>query len=202
MKVFFKKIIKWLMAKYSTAVISKKQKRNLFLRENKVSDFQRWRNNRELYEDWNERTAILGDYIKPNASIIEFGAGKMFLKKYLSNYKKYIPSDIVNRYEETIICDLNTKINFDLSEFDTAVFSGVLEYVYNVDDVFQQLGGSINQVVLSYSCSDVVKLSRDKNGWLSDCTKLELEKIFEKNNYEINNYKEWRKQSIYNLIKK
>ena len=177
------------------------QKINKQLRENKESDLVRWSQNEELYSDWDERTLLLGAFINPNAMIIEFGAGNMILKTNLKNYKSYTPSDIIQRFEETLVCDLNETINLNLSKYDTAVFSGVLEYVYDIDNVFKQLSTSINQVVLSYSCADIVKLSRDKNGWLSDYSKTELEKIFIKYNYKIENHIEWRNQSLYNLIK-
>lgn len=181
--------------------MTESQKINKQLRENKESDLVRWSQNEELYSDWDERTLLLGAFINPNAMIIEFGAGNMILKTNLKNYKSYTPSDIIQRFEETLVCDLNETINLNLSKYDTAVFSGVLEYVYDIDNVFKQLSTSINQVVLSYSCADIVKLSRDKNGWLSDYSKTELEKIFIKYNYKIENHIEWRNQSLYNLIK-
>ena len=54
---------------------------------------------------------------------------------------------------------------------------------------------------MSYCCSDLISLSRDKNGWLSDYTKNELEEIFSKYGYEIIDYLEWRNQSLFNLKK-
>tara|TARA_R110002096_G_C14653248_1_gene726621 strand:- start:159 stop:785 length:627 start_codon:yes stop_codon:yes gene_type:complete len=171
------------------------------LRKGKKSDVSRWSNNNQLFQDWNERTALLGDFIKPNARIIEFGAGNMFLKEYLKNYKNYTPSDIVKRFDETVVCDLNKPLIIDLSKFDTIVFSGVLEYVYDIESLFYQLKyNRIHQVVMSYCCSDIVTLSRDKNGWLSDYTKKELETIFKKYNYKIEDYTEWKKQSLFNLV--
>jgi len=169
------------------------------LRLEKKSDIERWSLNEELYEDWDERTKILGDYIYPKAAILEFGAGNMVLKNYLKNYSKYTPSDILKRYEETVVCDLNEPISVDLSEYDTIVFSGVLEYVYDIENVFRQIKSHTQQIVLSYCCSDIVKLTREKNGWLSDYTRSELEQIFKMYDFEIENYTEWRQQSIYNL---
>ncbi|MEL0455971.1 hypothetical protein WJN01_07015 [Flavobacteriaceae bacterium SZ-1-7] len=183
-------------------LIEKREKAHKQLIKTKTSDHNRWKNNNELHESWNERTAILGDFIRPHCDILEFGAGNMFLKNYLKNYKSYTPSDIIKRFNDTLVCDLNKPISFDLSIFDVVVFSGVLEYVYNIDSVFNQLSGNnIKQVVISYCCSDIINLSRDKNGWLSDYSKSELEAIFRKYDYEIQDYCEWKKQSIYNLTK-
>lgn len=202
MRMFLKKILSNMFKSNQIDLkMTESQKINKELRENKESDLVRWSQNEELYSDWDERTLLLGAFINPNAMIIEFGAGNMILKTNLKNYKSYTPSDIIQRFEETLVCDLNETINLNLSKYDTAVFSGVLEYVYDIDNVFKQLSTSINQVVLSYSCADIVKLSRDKNGWLSDYSKTELEKIFIKYNYKIENHIEWRMQSLYNLIK-
>ncbi|MDP5200678.1 hypothetical protein [Flavobacterium sp. DG2-3] len=181
--------------------LHERQIENSKLRAEKKTDFKRWQNNEQLFSDWDERTIILGSYILPNANIIEFGAGNMILKNHIQNYKSYIPTDIVPRFEETIVCDLNQEIISEVKKCDTAVFSGVLEYVYDINRVFDELGPTIKQVVLSYCCSDIVKLSRDKNGWLSDYTKQELEEIFSKHSFKIENYSEWRQQSIFNLIR-
>lgn len=197
-----KKIIKLLLGrKKENARIENHEKANSILRSQKKSDIERWEDKTELFTDWNERTAILGSFILPNSDIIEFGAGNMFLKTFLSNYKSYTPSDIIKRSDETIFCDLNTEINIDFSKYQVAVFSGVLEYVYDINRVFEIISKDINQVVISYCCTDLVKLSREKNGWLSDYTKRELEEIFTRHGFKIANYTEWRKQSLFNLIR-
>lgn len=180
----------------------KKQTKNtLGLRKAKTSDFGRWKRSEELFLDWNQRTSILASMIKQGANIIEFGAGNMALKINLPSDCKYTPSDIYKRSEEMLECDLNDKIQFNLDLYDTAVFSGVLEYVYDVDKVFCQLNHSINNIILSYACSDISNANRLKSGWLSDYSKNELEDIFTKYNYQIVEYKEWRNQSIFNLRK-
>ena len=176
-----------------------KIKDNFELRLHGKSDVKRWKHDNELFQDWDERTLILGSFIPLENNVIEFGAGNMVLKTL--NFKSYTPTDIVKRNQEMLVCDLNEPIALDLSCYDTGVFSGVLEYVYNIDTVFNKISQDINQIVLSYCCSDIITLSRDKNGWLSDFTKGELEEIFEKYNYKIVDYSEWRNQSIYNLKK-
>lgn len=202
MIVLFSKIIHLIKSLVTDSKIKDRQDNNTYLRANRLSDVNRWSKNEELFQDWDERTKLLGDFIYPKARIIEFGAGNMILKKYLKNYNRYTATDVVRRYDETIVLDLNEPINFDFSNYDTAVCSGVLEYVYDIEPLFAELSTSVNQIVLSYACSDIVELSRDKNGWLSDYSKCELEKIFEKYNYRIENYMEWRKQCLFNLLKR
>ena len=203
MKNILKKIKQAIFGKYHAIKnkrrVSKIQKANKVLKEQKTTDYERWRKNSELHDNWNERTQLLGDYISSDSRIIEFGSGNMFLKDYL-NARFYTPTDIVKRFDETIVCDLNKPIELDLQNYDTAVFSGVLEYVHDIDNVFAQLEKKkVSQVLLSYCCSDIVKLSREKNGWLSDLTKPEIENIFNAHNYDIKDYKEWNNQSIFAL---
>jgi hypothetical protein len=179
----------------------KQAKDTLKLRKAKISDYERWKQTEELFVDWNQRTAILASMITRGANIIEFGAGNLALKNHLPPDCSYTPSDIYKRSEGMLECDLNSRIEFELKAYDTAVFSGVFEYVYDMDKVFRQLSDSINNVVLSYACSDISNANRLKSGWLSDYSKKELENIFKKYSYQIVEYKEWRNQSIFNLRK-
>lgn len=179
--------------------VAKMKRLNKRIVKNKETDYNRWKQNEELQVNWNERTAILADYIDPNSNIIEFGAGNMYLKDYLKP-SSYTPTDIVKRFDETIVCNLNETIKIDLSNYQSAVFSGVLEYVHDIDKIFNQLNEfAVKQIVLSYCCSDINTASRELNGWFSDLSKKEIESIFKKYDYTILDYKEWNEQSIYNL---
>jgi len=181
--------------------IAKQVKSTRQLRREKQTDYVRWNKPDQLFEDWNERTSILASMVGSGSIVIEFGAGNMALKSLLPQGCSYTPSDIVKRNLDFLNCDLNEEIPFDLTTYDTAVFSGVLEYVYDIDSVFKQFPGNMKNIVLSYSCKDISNAHRLENGWLSDYSKKELEDIFEKNNYQIIEYKEWRNQSIFSLRK-
>jgi hypothetical protein len=178
------------------------QKNTIKLKKEKQSDINRWKNSNELFEDWDQRTSILGNYIAPGSKVIEFGSGNMSLKKMLPKNCTYTPSDIVKRTEETIVCDLNEPISFDLSFYNTAVFSGVFEYVYDIDTVFKQLEKHIPHIILSYACSDICAHNRLINGWLSEFTEKQLLDIFAKYSYDVIDKQEWRQQTIFNLNKK
>lgn len=181
--------------------VSRQSKATRQLRKDKKTDYSRWKKKEQLFEDWNERTELLASMVKPQAVVIEFGAGNMALKNYLPSGCQYTPSDIVERNSDFIKCDLNETIPFNISIYDTAVFSGVLEYVYDIDSVFKQFPLELEQVLLSYSCKDISSANRLENGWLSDYSRKELETIFAKYNYKVLNYSEWRRQSIFNLKK-
>lgn len=205
MKYILKKIQNIFFSKLREVKEKRKYKKQakdtIDLRKAKKTDHKRWKQAEELYIDWDERTAILASMIPRGANIIEFGAGNMALKKQLPPNCTYTPSDLYNRGEGMLECDLNSQIEFSLAPYDTAVFSGVFEYVYDVDKVFQQLSDYIENVVLSYACIDISNADRLKSGWLSDYSREELETIFKKYSYEIVEYKEWRNQSIFSLRK-
>ncbi|GAB2778717.1 hypothetical protein [Salinimicrobium soli] len=201
-----KKLIRFLSNKIRAAKHRRKISRQVRitrkLKAGKKTDYERWQAEEHLFQDWNERTCIMGNMVEPDSKVIEFGAGNMVLRDLLPEGCEYTPSDLIQRNPSVLKCDLNKKIPFDLAGFDTAVFSGVLEYVYDIAFVFAQLNPKIKKVVLSYSCTDISKANRLENGWLSDYTKGELMEIFDSNSYKIVEYREWRNQSIFKLLKR
>lgn len=73
----------------------------------KQSNYNRWKNMESLASDWDERTIIIATLIPPGSDVLEFGAGRLVLRDHLPKNCTYQPSDIVDRGENTIICDLN-----------------------------------------------------------------------------------------------
>jgi hypothetical protein len=172
------------------------------LRQEKKSDYSRWANQDELQKNWDERTLLISKLVSDDSKVIEFGSGNGVLRKYLPSGCTYQGSDLVKRFPDLIVCDLNEGINFSLREFDTAIFSGVLEYVYDLDRIFSQLKEEIGTVIMSYCCKDLSTVNRLKMGWLSDFERKDLENTFFKNGFKIIEYMEWKGQSIYKLKRK
>ena len=141
----------------------------------------------------------MASMVSPNSSVIEFGAGNMKLRDKIPHDCSYQASDIIARFPGVIECDINKKITIDLKQYDTAVFSGVLEYVYNIENVISQISPYVENIILSYACRDISNAPRLERGWLSDYSREELEEIFTSYNYEVLQYREWRNQSIFSL---
>lgn len=198
-----KKIIKILTfrinRRYESFLLRRRATKTKELKEKKRSDIGRWKKTSELNEDWDERSIILAEMVNNGAKVIEFGAGKMRLKDYLPANCKYTPSDIHLRDSSVIYCDLNDKEMIDLENYDTAIFSGVLEYVYDLDGLFEKLAKSIKYINMTYACTDISGANRLKQGWLSDYTNSDLREIFKRNGFLEVEYLEWRKQSIFKL---
>jgi hypothetical protein len=105
------------------------------------ADYQRWSSPDGLEAWWEERTQAIAELIPPESRVIEFGAGRRQLEKYLAPTSTYIPSDLVDRGPGTLICDLNDRPLPDLSRLkpSVAVFGGVLEYVKDVESLVSWL---------------------------------------------------------------
>lgn len=189
---------KWLRKWFKKP--NKESRRVLELRDKKQSDTERWIKGDVMHGNWQDRTLLLSNYIKDNSSVVEFGAGNAVLQEVLNNSIEYQAVDIVKRKENYLVCDLNVHpLSIDLAQYDTAVFSGVLEYVYDLDLLFLELSKSIKYIPLSYACSNICKQDRLLNGWLSDYTSNQLEAIFDKYSYKVLKRELWRDQSIYFL---
>jgi hypothetical protein len=155
-----------------------------------------------FHEGWEERSHLLANYVEKDKSVVEFGAGTGILKEYFDSSIHYQPVDIIKRTPEFLVCDLNVKpFAINLERYDVAIFSGVLEYIYDINYIFEVMSDHISMILVSYACIDVCKQNRLSNGWLSDYSQAEIEFIFEKNNYFIENKFLWRDQNLYVLKK-
>jgi len=103
-----------------------------------ISDRNRWRDLDNHDIAWDKRTRNIAALIAPDSNVIEFGAGRRQLPRWLPPRCGYIASDIVARGEQTLVCDLNKRPLPSLphqTSVQVAVFSGVLEYVADLPGV-------------------------------------------------------------------
>jgi hypothetical protein len=121
--------------------------------------------------------------------VIEFGAGNQRLKSMLDASCVYFASDLVDRGNTALVCDLNKRPLPDFSHLSAqvAVFSGVLEYIHDVKDIAQWLAPRVELCVCSYSCleppqNDLLHIktatSRASNGWVNGYTEAQIVEIF------------------------
>ncbi|MFC2004923.1 methyltransferase domain-containing protein [Chloroflexota bacterium] len=149
------------------------------------TDYRRWTNINNLNGTWEYREPILATMINPNSTVLEFGAGLIRLPEYLPENCTYIPSDIVKRRPEVLICDLNNPNIPFLPKVDVAVFSGVLEYIENVPRIINHLSNKCNAMVISYVVTQNSKkklkelLLRRSMGWVNDYTEEEIIALFQ-----------------------
>jgi hypothetical protein len=171
-----------------------------------ASDYRRWSNATSLSVlDWESRTAQMAKLIPPGTTVLEFGAGRMILKNHLAEGCKYIPSDLVDRGSGTIVCDLNAR---DLPVFpphDVVFFSGVLEFVYDLNRLAAHISQDCNIIVASYSCvaeeQAANKRARRAAGWVNDYTSGEFERLFARSGFRCDHVECWNTQKIYRFVR-
>jgi hypothetical protein len=135
--------------------------RNLVHRLLGLSDRKRWANLENYEPWWDARTIKLAALVPPGSRVIEFGAGRRQLEKYLDPTCTYIPSDLEDRGPGTFVCNLNHRPLPDLAPLgvNAAVFGGVLEYIHDVESLTAWLALHVSLCVVSYAC-----VSKDE-GW-------------------------------------
>ena len=167
-----------------------------------ASDHHRWSDETELLVAWDSRTQKIAALVEPGASVIEFGAGRLVLKKFLPASCSYTPSDLVDRDGKTLICDLNA---YELAPFpphDVAVFSGVLEYVHDVPRLISHLSNCVGVIIASYAVTDFSKINRRGSGWVNDFSSENILQIFDAFGFSCNYREVWECQEIYRFTKR
>jgi hypothetical protein len=164
------------------------------------SNARRWANSANLLADWEPRTVALAAMIPANSSVLEFGAGRLVLKRHLPEGCRYTPSDLVSRGEGTIVCDLNDPVPPEFDPHDVAVFSGVLEYIHNVPRLIVHLAPVCKMIVCSYATADTSvssKLQRRSMGWVNDYTSTDFKRLFADHGFACDLESKWESQLLF-----
>lgn len=161
----------------------------------------RWGRPESLHDDWVERTALIAGMIQPNSSILEFGAGKERLREFLPQGCRYQPADIIARSINTIVADLNVTTPKLTEKYDYIVFSGVLEYIHDVQKLLHYVRDNCTTCILSYAPTDCLECmtTRMRSGWVNHLSKNSFESILHNAGFEILEKRVWRGQDIYSL---
>jgi hypothetical protein len=174
----------------------------------KKTDRRRWANTRNIYSSWEPRSKMVAALVPKDSRVIEFGAGRRVLEKYLDPSCTYRPSDIVERGPGTLVCDLNERPLPDLGvdAYDVAVIVGVLEYVNDLPSMLDWLTRSVTTVVLTYACARAAPHSaravfegavRLRHGWVNSYREAELRKLFGDRGFDVARTDSWEKQRVF-----
>jgi len=185
--------------------------RNTLMRWAGRADYGRWSTPQALEEWWDERTRALASFVPAGSNVIEFGAGRRQLERFLPNGCTYTPSDLVERGTGTIVCDLNRRPLPNLSHVtpQVGVFGGVLEYIRDVAAIAKWLADSrIHICVLSFDPAPG-KMSifgrlrelrrRAYYGYMNGLTENELQRAFEAAGYTCTQKQKWTTHVILQL---
>jgi hypothetical protein len=172
------------------------------------SDKSRWRRSQNLLNDWEPRTARMAKWVPKGSRVIEFGAGNQKLKSTLDVTCVYFASDLVDRGNTALVCDLNKRPLPEFSHLSAqvAVFSGVLEYIHNVKEIAQWLSARVEMCICSYSCfdspqNDLLRIktatARASNGWVNSYTESQIVEIFGEAGFSLANAEAFEQQRLF-----
>jgi hypothetical protein len=166
----------------------------------KQTDLKRWSSQKALFSSWDERTQLLANKIKPNKTVFEFGAARLVLKEMLPDGSIYLHSDLVRRAEDTLVVDLNKELPI-LPQVDYIVFSGVLEYLFDIEKVLLHLNPKTSCFLFSYATVDNFSniSERREHGWVSDLSVCNLETIAIKLDKKLVHFGSWKSQHLFIL---
>lgn len=130
---------------------------------------------------------IAGLIDKNTNSVIDYGAGQMYLKKLINSNITYYPVDYFKRFPETIVCDLNEGVFPDITT-DTAVLNGVLEFLTTAAELLKYVCKKTkHRIILSYMTIDKYsnKDSRRASGYVSDLSEKDILNVLGENGFAL-----------------
>lgn len=174
----------------------------------KKTDRKRWTDPSSFYSAWEPRTKLVAALVPKDSRVIEFGAAKRLLEKYLDPSCTYTPSDIVDRGPGTVVCDLNERPLPDLGTnvYDVAVIIGVLEYVRDVPSMLDWLTKYVTFCVLTYACATangnspravLERATRVRHGWINNYREEELRSLFGERGFVLVRDANWEDQRVF-----
>jgi pyruvyltransferase len=163
----------------------------------KKTDYSRWSDPASLMSAWDLRTEKIAEFIGHDASVFEFGAGTGVLREALHDSCDYVKSDIVARDDETVVVDLNSDDFEPITDFDYAVFSGVLEYIHDVPKLVAYLSEYFQYVVCSYAVLESNTDSRRDHGWVNDYSMKLLIQTFKQAGFVLVDSSDWKTQKLF-----
>jgi len=167
------------------------------------ADIARWADASKFATEWDERSHIIGELVPAKSRVIDFGAGRRQLSRFIDPSCTYLASDFVDRGAGTLIIDLNVRPlpNLSLMNIDVAVFAGVLEYVNRVGSLVRWVSANVTTCIVSYGCLQESKARglrrireinrRARCGWLNSYTEKELTDIFRAAGLFCNETRNW-----------
>lgn len=132
----------------------------------------------ELFSEW------IDNEVK---SLVDYGAGQMYLKNFLAEDVKYYPIDYIRRFDETIVCDLNSG-NFPDIKADASICNGVLEFLITAENLLKNICKNTSQIIIiSYMTLDKFPSidGRRASAYVSDLTENDIINILKTGGFKL-----------------
>ena len=151
---------------------------------------------------WDERSAMMARMVTKNASVLEFGSGREQLESFLPEGCTYQPSDLAPRSARTLVCNLNEGFPQLTQRYDFIIFSGVLDYIHDLETLMQHVRQHCTQCIASYPVTDDLDCitTRMRNGWVHHYSGASLGKLFHRAGFHVAERQKWHQHwTIYRL---
>ena len=162
---------------------------------------ERWADLTNFDAAWDERTKLIAGMIVPNSAVLEFGSGREQLEAFLPEGCSYQPADIVARSPRTMAANLNEGFPALTRRYDVIVFSGVLEYIHDLEPLLREVRRHADGCILSYATTDDLDCvaTRMRNGWVHHYSLSQLLPMIERAGFRVTETKHWNAQVILRL---
>jgi hypothetical protein len=121
----------------------------LVLRHRRVSDVERWSQSANLDPAWDRRAEIVGRFVPPGSHVLDLGAGREALSRYIPDDCSYTPADVIRRSQRTVVADVNCG-EFPDGCFGVVAALGLFEYVHDVKALLTTIHQRAPLLVTSY----------------------------------------------------
>lgn len=135
---------------------------------------------------WLPRAAAAAEWLADAATIVDLGCGSMNIERLLRPHQSYIPVDLAQRDERTIVLDLNRSSDLArLPGADACVLLGVLEYCYRPAELVAALHARYPQLVATFNLydGDGGMDARLAHGWVNHFTREDVVSLFAQHGY-------------------
>ena len=175
------------------------------LRMTRASETERWSNPSNHQQSWAARGLALAKLVKPGEKVFEFGAGRSAVRAALPVGCAYTGSDLAPLAKETLFYDLNAASLEPIDGHDVALFSGVIEYLHDIEKISLFLGASFRAVLCSYAAysgSSAEFEHRRYSGWFSDFTEQKFVSLFQAAGFSLSQRDTWESQLLFRFDKR
>ncbi len=164
---------------------------------------KRWKNIKSIDPAWEQRTRLMSQYIPTNTRVIEFGAGRAVLGKYLKSGCTYQPTDVFPRDKNMLAVDLNADSLVELPGYDVAFLSGVIEYILNPGRFFRYCSKHFRNIICSYAVAEGEingqLENRKRCDWVNHFTNQQFVDLLRQCGYSCGSSMDWEQQKIYHF---
>lgn len=133
------------------------------------TDLDRWHEVKNFDEGWSHRSAFAAALCSEASGVCDIGCGRQALRHLLPEGVKYLPEDLRQWSDDTEPCDLNAGVfpTKSLAAADTCTLLGVIEYLFDPEEVIKQIASQVGCIVFSYNAKDLAEQDRAGNGWVN-----------------------------------